>query len=108
MHIHAAQPRHRQHRRGQDQPIGRNDHQCGLQCGELGLGRRFTKRERLQYGQVMCQRQFLHRRGLQIAAATSGSIGLGIHRHDLQALGQQGGQTRGGKFRCAREYDAGR
>ena len=94
MNIDAAKRRCPQHPRWQNQPVRHHDHQIGVQLfqsQQILLG---SEVARLQYRQVMLQRQLLDRTRGKLASAPGGSVGLSVDRNDLMFRLQQRQQRR--------------
>ncbi len=106
MAVDAAQARNIQHHLRQDQAVGDDHHQIGLQRCQFGLRVGIAQCGRLHDRYVMLQRQLLDRAGHQLLSTTGRAIGLGVHGDDLVRAVEQGLEVFGGKFRGAGEDDA--
>ncbi|MNQ62298.1 hypothetical protein D3C85_766380 [compost metagenome] len=104
--VDAAQARDVQHHLRQDQAVGHHHQQVGRQRGQFGLGCRIAQGRRLQHGNLVGDGELLDRAGHQLLAATGRAVGLGVHRHRVEAAVEQGLQVAGGKFRSTGEDDA--
>ena len=112
--VHAAQAWQVKHPLRQDQAVGcHHQHvQPGIQqglVGQCGLVRVFAVQPEavgLRHGNGMVQRPLFDRRGLQLHAASGGSIGLAQHQRHLEPRRMQRGQRGAGKFRRAGEAHA--
>ncbi|MCW0417171.1 hypothetical protein NB689_002925 [Xanthomonas sacchari] len=98
MHVPAAMGRDRQHRLGQDQPVGHHHDQVRLQRAQRLQGFRRAQRLRLQHRDAARHRFQLDRRRGQPAAAPGGPVRLGVDRDHFMALRSRA-QRRHGEVR---------
>ena len=85
MHVQAAEPRQIQDAPGQNLAVGGDGDQVGSQGAQFLHEIRAAGFLGLQDRDVMPQRQFLDRRGLQLEIPALGPVGLGNSRQQVQA-----------------------
>jgi hypothetical protein len=105
VHVEAAEARHVEHRLRQDLAVGDDDGDIRLQSRELGDELRIARPRRLQHRHRALDRELLHRRRVQLAAAAGRLVGLADHRHHLLGV-EEGPQRRHRELRRAHEDDA--
>ena len=106
VNVDAAQARGVQDRLGQQQTVGNYHHQVGTQFPKLVLFWFALETGGLENGNFVFQGQLFNRAGGQFAAASGGSVRLGVDGQDPVPAVQQGLQGRYGKIRGAGKNDA--
>ena len=90
VHVHTAVRRNVEHILRQDQAVGRDDKEVGLQCDEVRNGLFVTQGRGLLHGNTLFERIAFDRAGSELLATTRRSIGLSHYgNRDVSGIDQR-------------------
>jgi hypothetical protein len=106
VYVQATETRHLQNGFWQDEAIGDNHHDIGLQIGNELLIFLWTKRHWLKYRNPFLLSQHFDRARHQFFAASGRTIRLSEYANDLMLRREQRVEVTRCKIRCAGKYNA--